>query len=249
MRFGKIDDIKSRVAAAIDASRQYLFSLQDRDEGYWCGELGADTTLVSDYILLHRLLGTEDPARTQKCANEILNRQNPDGGWPIYNDGPSNISASVKAYFALKMAGYSPDHPQLQKARERILGFGRRDRGQHLSPRFICASSGNTTTTRYRRFRPRSCCFPSGSGSTSTKSRHGRAPFWCRFRLPTPRSRSRRFLPSKALTSSLSADVPGANYVCVGRRSWSAGGISSWCSIAWSICWSRSMSVRCVRRP
>ena len=124
VRFGKIDDIKSRVAAAIDASRRYLFSIQDREEGYWCGELGADTTLVSDYILLHRLLGTEDPVRTQKCATEILNRQNADGGWPIYNDGPSNISACVKAYFALKMAGYSADHPQLQKARERILALG-----------------------------------------------------------------------------------------------------------------------------
>jgi len=124
MRFGKIDDIKSRIAAALDASRQFLFGLQDREDGYWCGELGADTTLVSDYILLHRLLGTEDEKRTQKCAVEILNRQNPDGGWPIYNDGPSNISASVKAYFALKMAGYSPDHPQLQLARERILALG-----------------------------------------------------------------------------------------------------------------------------
>jgi squalene-hopene/tetraprenyl-beta-curcumene cyclase len=124
MRFGKIDDIKSRIAAALDASRQYLFGLQDREDGYWCGELGADTTLVSDYILLHRLLGTEDEKRTQKCAVEILNRQNPDGGWPIYNDGPSNISASVKAYFALKMAGYSPDHPQLKLARERILALG-----------------------------------------------------------------------------------------------------------------------------
>ena len=124
MRFGKIDDIKSRVAAAIDASRRYLFSTQNQEEGYWCGELGADTTLVSDYVLLHRLLGTEDALRTQKCATEILNRQNKDGGWPIYNDGPSNISASVKAYFALKMAGYSPDHPQLQKARERILALG-----------------------------------------------------------------------------------------------------------------------------
>ena len=106
MRFGKIDDIKARVAAAIDASRKYLFSLQETEHGYWCGELGADSTLESDYILLHRLLGTEDPARTQKCANEILTRQNEDGGFPIYNGGPSNISASVKAYFALKMAGY-----------------------------------------------------------------------------------------------------------------------------------------------
>ncbi|HZP22636.1 MAG TPA: squalene--hopene cyclase [Terriglobales bacterium] len=124
MRFGKIDDIKSRVASAVDAARQYLFSLQDREEGYWCGELGADTTLVSDYILLHRLLGTENAVRTQKCAREILNRQNEDGGWPIYNGGPSNISASVKAYFALKMAGYSPEHPQMAKARACILALG-----------------------------------------------------------------------------------------------------------------------------
>jgi len=124
MRFGKIDDIKARVAAAIDASRKYLFSLQIPEEGYWCGELGADSTLESDYILLHRLLGTEDPVRTEKCANEILTRQNEDGGWPIYNGGPSNISASVKAYFALKMAGYSPEHPAMAKARERILALG-----------------------------------------------------------------------------------------------------------------------------
>jgi len=124
MRFGKLDDVKARVAAAIDASRKYLFSLQHQEEGYWCGELGADTTLESDYILLHRLLGTEDPKRTKKCANEILSHQNADGGWPIFNGGPSNISASVKAYFALKMAGYSPDHPALAKARERILAMG-----------------------------------------------------------------------------------------------------------------------------
>ena len=56
MRFGKLDDVKARVAAAIDASRKYLFSQQHPEEGYWCGELGADTTLESDYILLHRLL-------------------------------------------------------------------------------------------------------------------------------------------------------------------------------------------------
>jgi squalene-hopene/tetraprenyl-beta-curcumene cyclase len=124
MRFGKLDDVKARVAAAIDASRKYLFSLQDAEEGYWCGELGADTTLESDYILLHRLLGTENPVRTQKCANEILSHQNADGGWPIYNGGPSNISASVKAYFALKMAGYNPDHRALAMARERILAMG-----------------------------------------------------------------------------------------------------------------------------
>ncbi len=59
MRFGKIDDLSSRVAAAIGGARDYLFS-QQHEEGYWCGELEADTTLESDYIMLHTLLGTGD---------------------------------------------------------------------------------------------------------------------------------------------------------------------------------------------
>jgi len=121
--FGKIDDLKSRVALAVDGARKYLFSLQ-KEEGYWCGELGADTTLQSDYILLHTLLGTGKPERIQKAANDIINRQNSDGGWPIYEGGPSNISASVKGYFALKLAGYTADHPVLQQAREKILEMG-----------------------------------------------------------------------------------------------------------------------------
>jgi squalene-hopene/tetraprenyl-beta-curcumene cyclase len=59
MRFGKIDDLGSRVAVAVDAARKYLFS-QQHEDGYWCGELEADTTLESDYILLHTLLGTSN---------------------------------------------------------------------------------------------------------------------------------------------------------------------------------------------
>ena len=94
MRFGKIDDLGSRVAVAVDAARKYLFS-QQHEEGYWCGELEADTTLESDYILLHTLLGTGNQARFDKAARHILNHQNEDGGWSIYAAGPSNISASV----------------------------------------------------------------------------------------------------------------------------------------------------------
>ena len=55
---------------------------------------------------MQTLLGTGDPERYQKCANYILRHQNEDGGWPIYNGGPSNISASVKAYFGHELAGY-----------------------------------------------------------------------------------------------------------------------------------------------
>jgi squalene-hopene/tetraprenyl-beta-curcumene cyclase len=123
MPFGKIDDLASRVAAAIDGARKYLLS-QQHEEGYWCGELEADTTLESDYILLHTLLGTGDEERFQKAAGYIVQHQNEDGGWSTYAGGPSNISASVKAYFGLKLAGYQASHPALARARKKILELG-----------------------------------------------------------------------------------------------------------------------------
>src|SRR6266567_1137754 len=123
MRFGKIDDLSSRVAAAIGGARDYLFS-QQHEEGYWCGELEADTTLESDYIMLHTLLGTGDMDRFRKAARYSLRHQNEDGGWSIYAAGPSNVSASVKAYFGLKLAGYNADHPALVRARKKILEMG-----------------------------------------------------------------------------------------------------------------------------
>src|SRR5271156_5599050 len=123
LRFGKIDGLAGRVAAAVGAARKLLFSAQHED-GYWCGELEADTTLESDYILLHTLLGTGDPERFQRAANWIVQHQNEDGGWSIYATGPSNVSASVKAYFGLKLAGYPADDPVLVRARKKILEMG-----------------------------------------------------------------------------------------------------------------------------
>src|SRR5215467_16059514 len=123
LRFGKIEGLGSRVSAAIAAAKKYLFS-QQIEETYWCGELEADTTLESDYILLHTLLGTGNQERFQKCANWILRHQNEDGGWGTYVGGPSNISASVKAYFGLKLAGYTAEHPPLARARAHILEMG-----------------------------------------------------------------------------------------------------------------------------
>ena len=124
MRFGKIDDIKSRVAAAaIDASRQYCSVFRTAKKATGAANWAPTPPWSPTTSCCTACWAPKTPVRTQKCATEILNRQNADGGWPIYNDGPSNISASVKAYFALKMAGYRPDHPQLQKARERILAW------------------------------------------------------------------------------------------------------------------------------
>lgn len=123
MLFGKLGNASARLRESIASACDFLFSIQHED-GYWCGELEADSTLESDYILLHMLLGTAEAERVRKCANEIMRHQNEDGGWPIYHGGPSNISASVKAYFGLKLAGFDAEHPVLVRARARILTMG-----------------------------------------------------------------------------------------------------------------------------
>src|ERR1043165_9071770 len=124
MLFGKIDDMLDRVALGMEKAREYLFAQQHKD-GYWCGELEADTTLESDYIAIHTLLGTGNRGRMERAVPEIIRHQNADGGGPTFAGGPSNISASVKAYFALKLMGYKPDHPVLERARTKILEIGR----------------------------------------------------------------------------------------------------------------------------
>ena len=138
MLFGKIDGLASRLKSAIEAGCEYLFSIQHPD-GYWCGELEADTTLESDYIFLHTLLGTRNEERFQKAIREIARHQNEDGGWPIFQGGPSNISAAVKAYFAFKLCGYGPDHPVLVKARKFILAHGGVPAVNTFTKIYLCA--------------------------------------------------------------------------------------------------------------
>lgn len=118
-------------ARAIDKSSRAVRSMRHR-EGYWWADLTADSTLESDYILLQLWLyppvnGTWEPEtrdRVDKAAKAILDRQLPDGGFNIYPHGPSEISASVKAYFALKLAGIGVDDPRMARARLRILELG-----------------------------------------------------------------------------------------------------------------------------
>ena len=107
-------------------------SAQQAGDGFWCGELTADTTLESDYILLQLWLHEPNGAdwrppswdRIEKAARSILGRQLPDGGFNIYAGGPSEVSATVKAYCALKLAGLPPDSDALRRARARILALG-----------------------------------------------------------------------------------------------------------------------------
>ncbi len=119
------------VDTAIQRSSDWLFG-QQKEDGFWCGELMADTTLESDYILLqlwvHQPEGSQwnppSRERIRKAAKSILERQLPDGGFNIYQGGPAEVSATVKAYCALRLAGMSADAPQLRSARGRILALG-----------------------------------------------------------------------------------------------------------------------------
>jgi squalene-hopene/tetraprenyl-beta-curcumene cyclase len=125
------DTLLSAVSTRIDRAVQALLRQQD-PSGYWCAELTADTTLESDDIMLQ--LWSHPPVngvwefasspRVQKAVQSILNRQLPDGGFNIYVKGPAELSATVKAYFALKVAGVPVTDPRMIAARDRILALG-----------------------------------------------------------------------------------------------------------------------------
>ena len=97
---------------------------QQRVDGHWCGELIVDSTLCSDYVLFMHWCGEVDAQLQRRCVRHILKRQLADGGWNIYHGGPSEINASVKAYFALKLAGCSVDAPFMREARANIMRRG-----------------------------------------------------------------------------------------------------------------------------
>ena len=125
------ESLLSATTAAIRQASGRLLAQQNA-RGYWCGELTADTTLESDFILLQLWMYPPEngvwnpPSRPliDKAVQSILDRQLSDGGFNIRAHGPTEVSATVKAYFALKLAGISPDDPRLQRARECILARG-----------------------------------------------------------------------------------------------------------------------------
>jgi squalene-hopene/tetraprenyl-beta-curcumene cyclase len=122
---------REEVSAGIRKSCDALM-LQQSLEGFWCGELTADTTLESDYILLQLWLHQPEGAtwnppargRIDKAVRSVLERQLPDGGFNIYTGGPADISATIKAYCALKLAGVAADSEPMRRMRQRILALG-----------------------------------------------------------------------------------------------------------------------------
>jgi squalene-hopene/tetraprenyl-beta-curcumene cyclase len=114
-------------------------------DGHWVFELEADSTIPSEYILLrHYLAEPVDSVLEAKIANYLRRTQGAHGGWPLVQDGPFDISASVKSYFALKMIGDSVDAPHMVRARDAIRSHGGAAR-VNVFTRFMLAFYGVLT--------------------------------------------------------------------------------------------------------
>jgi squalene-hopene/tetraprenyl-beta-curcumene cyclase len=109
-------NIASATKALLDAQKP---------DGHWCFELEADATIPAEYVLLrHYLAEPVDAELERKIAIYLRRVQGAHGGWPLFHEGAFDMSASVKAYFALKMIGDDIDAPHMAKAREAMLSRG-----------------------------------------------------------------------------------------------------------------------------
>ena len=119
----RTEKLESRVDRVIEAAGASLRARQSSD-GHWVFPLEADVTIPAEYILLEHFIDDIDPALESRLADYIRDRQGRDGGWPLFHGGDADVSASVKAYFALKCAGDDPGAPHMRRAREAILERG-----------------------------------------------------------------------------------------------------------------------------
>jgi len=112
-----------KIESIINYSKNEILKDQKKD-GHWVYELEADVTIPSEYILMNHFLGIKEEKLEKKLAAYIKKKQNPDGGWPLFWNGDSNISTSVKAYYALKLAGEKKSSKCMLRAKKKILDLG-----------------------------------------------------------------------------------------------------------------------------
>src|SRR5579863_753482 len=116
------DDL-GQIERAIDVATKSLIAKQ-RPDGHWVFELEADATIPAEYILLQHYLDEIDDSVQSALARYLRSIQGEHGGWPLFHGGAFDLSASVKAYFALKAAGDKPEEPHMMRARTAILQRG-----------------------------------------------------------------------------------------------------------------------------
>jgi squalene-hopene/tetraprenyl-beta-curcumene cyclase len=108
---------------AVARAQHHLLSRQAAD-GHWVGELEADRALTAEALLLHHLIDRVDRGVEQRAVTHLRRRQNEDGGWSLFEGGVSDLSATIKIYFAMKMAGVPVDDPAMLRARARVRAMG-----------------------------------------------------------------------------------------------------------------------------
>src|SRR5262249_39596140 len=108
---------------AIETARNELLARQSA-EGFWLFELEGDCTMQAEYIMMMHYLDEIDSSLEARLAAYLRARQADHGGWPLYHGGELNISCSIKAYYALKLAGDGPDEPHMVRARKAVLDHG-----------------------------------------------------------------------------------------------------------------------------
>jgi squalene-hopene/tetraprenyl-beta-curcumene cyclase len=116
----RLSDAVARAGAAL--------TRHQHDDGHWLFQLEADATIPAEYVLLEHYLDRIDPALEAKIGVYLRGIQGAHGGWPLFHDGALNLSASVKAYFALKAIGDDPDAPHMARARRAIIAAGGAER-------------------------------------------------------------------------------------------------------------------------
>ncbi len=114
---------RDRLEDAIGSAERELLRRQKPD-GHWVFELEADATIPAEYIMLGHYLDEIDVALERKICVYLRRIQNANGGWPLFYRGETDVSATVKAYYALKLAGDSPDAPHMVRARQQVLELG-----------------------------------------------------------------------------------------------------------------------------
>ncbi len=124
----------------ISEASRWLSGRQNAD-GHWVFELEADATIPAEYILLNHFLDEIDEVREQRIARYLRRIQGSHGGWPLFHEGDFDMSATVKAYYALKIVGDPVDAPHMVRAREAVLRNGGAEKS-NVFTRFALAMFG-----------------------------------------------------------------------------------------------------------
>ncbi|MEU5474728.1 squalene--hopene cyclase [Streptomyces lydicus] len=115
LRTAVLDDTAESARRAAARATDYLLSLQD-PAGWWKGDLETNVTMDAEDLLLRQFLGIQDPRTTEAAGRHIRGEQRPDGTWATFYGGPGELSATVEAYVALRLAGDAPDAPHMARA-------------------------------------------------------------------------------------------------------------------------------------